>query len=175
MNRNWLVQTIIILIFSTIVALAINSARGGGIAVIGNWPSRTSSGEGPVIPPSAESGDPPFVTLEDAVAKYQSPDIVFIDSRDPEDYQYGHIKGAISIPFDYLDDSWDAFIDSLDWDNGYVVYCSGDECESSLNMGRYLYHRGFPHIFIFYGGWREWEDNSLPITWGDTSTEGGTQ
>lgn len=172
MIKNWLVQIIVILIFSTIAALAVNSARSGGITLIGNWPSRTGSGEGPVIPPSAEPGDPPFITLEDAVAKYQSPDIVFIDSRDPEDFQYGHITGAVNIPFDYLDESWDAFIDSLDWDRGYVVYCSGDECETSLNMGRYLYQRGFRNVYVFFGGWSEWEDNNLPITRADKSDEG---
>jgi rhodanese-related sulfurtransferase len=170
--KNWFVQIIVILIFSTIAALAINSARSGGVAIIGNWPSKAGSGEGPVIPPSAEAGDPPFITLEEAVTNYQSPDIIFIDSRDPEDYMYGHIKGAINIPFDYIDESWDAFIDGLDPQRGYVVYCSGDECETSLNLGRYLYDRGLSDIRVFYGGWSEWEDNGLPITWDGESDEG---
>lgn len=171
--RNWFVQLVVILIISTIAALAINSARGGGVAVIGNWPSGTRSGEEPVKPPSAEEGDPPFITLEDAVAKYQSPDIIFIDSRDPEDFDFGHIKRAINIPFEYIDEEWEAYIESLDRHRGYVVYCSGDECETSLHLGRYLQSFGFPNIFVFYGGWREWEDNGLPITSGQPSEERG--
>ena len=170
--RNWLLQIIVILILSTIAALAINSARGGGIAIIGNWPSRTGSDDGPVIPPSAEEGDPPFVTLEDAAAKYQSPDIIFVDSRDPEDFKYGHIKRAINIPFDYIDDYWDDYIESLDRSRGYVVYCSGNECETSLNLGRYLSSWGFPHVYIFYGGWHEWEENGLPVVRSESFEEG---
>ncbi len=173
--KNWFVQLLVILIISTIAALAINSARGGGVAIIGDWPSGTRSGEGPVVPPSAEEGDPPFVTLEDAVAKYQSPDIIFIDSRDPEDFENGHIKRALNIPFEYLDEEWEVYIESLDHDLGYVVYCSGDECETSLHLGRYLYDFGFPHIYIFYGGWREWEDNGLPITTAESSGKGETR
>jgi rhodanese-related sulfurtransferase len=172
--RNWLVQIIVILILSTGIALAINAARGGGVSVIGDWPSGTRDDAGPIIPPSAEPGDPQFITLEDAVAKYQSPDIIFIDSRDPEDYEYGHIKRAINIPFDYIDDAWDAYIDSLDHSRGYVVYCSGGECETSLYLGRYLFGRGFKNLTVFYGGWQEWVDNNLPIVKGNgNETEEG--
>ena len=162
--KNWLLQIVVILIISTIASLALNAARPGGIAVKGNWPSRTATGEGPIVPPSAQEGDPPFVTLDDAVAKFQSPDVVFIDSRDPEDFEYGRIKGSINIPFDYLDEHWDAVIDSLDRKKGYVIYCSGDECELSLFLGRIMNEMGFNNIYIFYGGWREWIENDLPVT-----------
>lgn len=174
MMKNWIVQVIAILVVSTIIALAVNSARGGGISIIGNWPSRTAADDGPVVPPSAQPGDPPFVTLEDAVAMYQSPDILFIDSRDPEDYRLSHVKKAINIPFDYIDETWDAYIDSLDPAYGYVVYCSGGECETSLYLGRYLNERGLLNIYVFYGGWQEWEANGLPIVQGESfEMEGG--
>jgi rhodanese-related sulfurtransferase len=173
--KNWIVQIIIILVISTIAALAINSGRAGGVAVIGNWPTGTGNDDGPAKPPSAEEGDPPFVTLEDAVAKYQSPDIIFIDSRDPEDFAYGHVRGAINIPFDYMDETWDAYIETMDLSRGYVVYCSGGECETSLYLGRYLYDLGFPNIYVFYGGWSEWEDNNLPIVWGEEAEAGEGQ
>jgi len=171
--RHWILQALIILVFSTIVALAVNSARSGGVAIIGNWPSPTDGGEGAVRPPSAEEGDPPFIDLEDAVAKFQSPDIVFIDSRSPADYELGHIKNAINIPFDYIDEAWETVIDSLDRSRGYVVYCSGGECETSLFLGRYLSDLGFPNISVFYGGWSEWEENGLPVEWSEEVGEGG--
>jgi rhodanese-related sulfurtransferase len=160
--KNWLIQIIIILLVSTGVAIAVNSIRSDGIALVGNWPTRTSSGEGPIIPPSAEEGDPPFITLDDAVAKFQSPGTVFIDARAPEDYEYGRIAKSINIPFDYLDEYWESVIDRLDPNTDYIVYCSGDECEASLFLGRYLGERGFTRISIFYGGWREWLDNGMP-------------
>ncbi|MCP4567656.1 MAG: rhodanese-like domain-containing protein [FCB group bacterium] len=163
MLKNWIVQLVIILMVSTLIALAVNAGRDQGIALIGNWPSRTATGEGPITPPSAEEGDPPFITLDDAVAKFQSPDIIFIDARDPEDYQYGRIQRAINIPFDYLDDYWEEVLDSLDRGKTYVIYCSGTECESSLYLGRYMAEDlGFTDLLVFFGGWQEWVDNDLP-------------
>lgn len=175
MLKNWIGQLIIILAVSTVAALGINAARGGGVALIGDWPSRTSGGEGPVTPPSAQEGDPPFITLEDAVTKYQSSDVVFVDSRSPEDYALGHVTRAINIPFEYLDQSWGAVIDSLSPQRAYVVYCSGGECETSLYLGRHLQELGFEHIFVFYGGWSEWVDSRLPVTRPDAPEEGGGQ
>ena len=170
--RHWITQILVILFVSAVVAVAINAGRTNGIAFIGNWPSGTRSGDEPIEPPSAEEGDPPFLTIDDAVAQYQNADIIFIDSRDPEDYEYGHIRRAISIPFDYLDEYWDGVIADLDREARYVVYCSGSECETSLHLGRYLQDLGFEHISVFYGGWSEWEDNNLPVT-READSEGG--
>ena len=163
MMNKWYVQIIGLLALSAVLALAINFMRDDGIALLGNWPSRTAEAGEPVVPPSAEEGDPPFITLDDAVALYQSPGIIFIDARDPEDYASGHITRSINIPFDYLDDDWKAHIDRLDRSARYVIYCSGSECESSLFLGRYFRDLGFVNVSVFYGGWSEWEINNLPI------------
>ena len=80
MLKNWIVQVVIILLISAIAGLAINGARDGGVAMIGNWPSRTASGEGPVVPPSAEEGDPPFISLDDAVAIFQKSGIGIVQN-----------------------------------------------------------------------------------------------
>ena len=173
MKTKWLLQIIIILALSTAAAMALNFVRGGGVALVGNWPSGISGSNGPVEPPSSEAGDPPFITIEDAATKFQSSDIIFIDSRSPEDFAYGHIRGAVSIPFDYIDEHWEAVIASLDPGRTYVVYCSGTECETSLFLGRYLSDLGFEHLFIFFGGWQEWKDNGLPTERLDTPGEGG--
>jgi len=161
--KNWIIQIIVILVISAIIGISINEIRSEGIALIGNWPSRTAEGDEPVIPPSAQLGDPPFITLDDAVTMYQSSRVTFIDARDPVDYEYGHIGRAINIPFDYLDEEWDKVIAELDRTDQYVIYCGGTECESSLQMGRYFYELGFENVFVFYGGWHEWTINNMPF------------
>ena len=169
--NNWIGQIIVLLLLSTALAVGINAVRCDGINFIGNWPSRTSSDGEPLKPPSADEGDPPFITLDDAAMMFQNPDIVFIDARDPEDYAYGHIAKSINIPFDYLDEQWEEYIDSLGRSLRYVIYCSGGECESSLFLGRYFYELGFTDIKIFFGGWEEWKLHNLPRTSGDHSGE----
>jgi len=171
MAKNWVVQAFIIIVLSAVVALAVNAVRGDSIALVGNWPSKPAAGSGPVTPPSAQPGDPPFIKLDDAAAKFQSPEIGFIDARPPEDFALAHIVRAVNIPFDNLDDSWNKVIDSLDHNREYVVYCNGAECEASLFLGRLLSQKGFKNLSIFFGGWEEWQDNNLPTTKGDSTGE----
>ncbi|UCD94964.1 MAG: rhodanese-like domain-containing protein [Candidatus Zixiibacteriota bacterium] len=158
-------QALIVIAFSAAVAVCSNLISGSGIPFVGNWPS-VSGSDTVAVPPSADEGDPPFISLDEAAAKFQLRDGVFIDARDPEDYEYGRIKGALNLPYDYLEDYWDEIVPDLSKDKQYIIYCSGTECELSLFLARDLVYNGFEKVFIFYGGWREWERAKLP-------TEGG--
>ena len=147
---------------SSIVGLAANSFTENGIPYIGNWPSLIGS-DTIIVPPSADEGDPLFISLDEAAALFQSSSVLFIDARDPEDYEYGHIKGAINIPYDYLEDMTDPRVTAIPPGQKMVIYCSGAECESSLHLGRDFQYEGYSDIFIFFGGWREWERARLPV------------
>jgi rhodanese-related sulfurtransferase len=168
MMKNWIVQIIVLLAVATVAGVVANGVRSNGISTVGKWPSRTSGDSAAIVPPSAIEGDPPFITLDDAAAKYQNPDIVIIDARSPEDFAYGHIVRSINIPYDDLNDDWLRVIDSLNRHKEYIIYCSGGECESSLFLGRLMRDKGFGRLWIFYGGWQEWSDNHLPVTAPDT-------
>ncbi|MFH1701485.1 MAG: rhodanese-like domain-containing protein [Candidatus Zixiibacteriota bacterium] len=161
--KNWVIQILFILLLSAVLAGAINSFRNDGISFIGNWPSRTAQAGEMIVPPSAAEGDPPYISLDEAVALYQMANNIFIDARDSEDFEFAHIRRAINIPFDYLDEHWEGVIAGMDKSAQYIIYCSGSECESSLFLGRYFRDEQFSHIRIFYGGWGEWEANDLPI------------
>lgn len=156
-------QIIILLAISTILGIASNLFSGNGIAFVGDWPSLISESDSIIKPPSAEEGDPPFISLDEAAGKYQDKNVLFIDARDPEDFELAHIKGAVSIPYEYLEDDWDAMSSGIPEDRPLVIYCSGSECELSLLLGREMAYQGYKSIFIFYGGWREWEHAGLPV------------
>lgn len=154
-------QAIIIAIISCILAVVFNSLSSHRIPFRGSWPSMAGS-DSVIVPPSAAKGDPPFISLDEAAAKFQSKKTMFLDAREPEDYSSGHIRGAISLPFEQFDEYWEKVADSLPKNAEIVTYCSGDECESSLFLGRELVARGYNKISVFYGGWREWEKAKLP-------------
>jgi len=163
-------QISILAAISIIIGVLFNGLRSDGIPLIGSWPSSGSADV--AVPPSAEEGDPPFVSLDEAAALYQTPGVLFIDARDPEDYVLNHIKGSISIPYEYLpdeniDDYWAEFAARIPYDRRIVIYCSGTECELSLFLGREMAQRGYSDIKIFYGGWSEWEKAALPIEKGE--------
>ncbi len=165
--KTGVTQAIIILAISTVLATASNLFSGNGIAFIGNWPSLISESDSIIKPPSAEEGDPPFISLDEAAGKFQDKNVVFIDARDPEDFELAHIKGALSIPYEYLEEDWMAASTGIPKERPIVIYCSGTECELSLLLGREMAYQGYENIFIFYGGWREWEHAGLPTEGSD--------
>lgn len=48
-------------------------------------------------------------------------DFVILDIRTPEEFESGHIEGAINI--DYHSDTFVKDLDKLDKDKSYLVYC----------------------------------------------------
>lgn len=84
----------------------------------------------------------------------------FIDSRDPADYQAGHIDGAMNIAFHEIEKYKDV-LDGLPKDQVYVVYCSSS-CDVSIDMAYYMAKMGFKRTYIFHGGWDEWKNAGYP-------------
>ena len=48
-------------------------------------------------------------------------------------------------------------------DDGFIVYCSDDDCGSSEELAYLLKEQGFSNIYLFKGGCKQWVDNNLPI------------
>ena len=48
-------------------------------------------------------------------------------------------------------------------DQKIITFCSGDECDLSLHLGRNFQAFGYTNIWIFFGGSREWGNFGLEI------------
>jgi rhodanese-related sulfurtransferase len=59
--------------------------------------------------------------------KHGDPDLVLLDMRDREDYQRGHIKGALSMPLEEIDKRYR----DLPKDKDIVTYCYNQYCHLS--------------------------------------------
>ncbi len=154
-------QAVILLLLAVILGLGVNVVSPTRIAYVGEYRSITKGGE-PVIPPDADPGDPEFIALDMAIMDHQAGDVIFIDARDPEEFACGTIPGAINIPFDYLPDGdlrpyLDSAMSYPEEGQRIITFCSGEECDLSLHMGRNLQAEGYTNIAIFFGGAREWE------------------
>ncbi|HHI02023.1 MAG: hypothetical protein DRP51_03380 [Candidatus Zixiibacteriota bacterium] len=163
-------QTAILFLLSISIGIISNFVNGNGIPLIGDWPA--SGGSEAAVSPSAEENDPPFISLDEAAALFQTPGVLFIDARDPEDFELDRIKGAINVPYDYLPDDdyegyWENLANEVPRDRIIVVYCSGTECELSLYLGRDMVHYGYRDVRIFYGGWNDWANAGLPKEQGE--------
>lgn len=80
-------------------------------------------------------------------------DQVLIDVRTPEEYQMGHIPGAINVPLDVLREQ----SDSLDRRKRIVLYCKTG-LRSYLAL-RILANKGFEDVWHIGGGYVSWEES----------------
>jgi rhodanese-related sulfurtransferase len=96
--------------------------------------------------------------------------ILFIDARDEEAYQQGHIPGACEF-FPYYPEKYIAAVRPLcDVADQIVVYCTGGQCEDSQAAALYLRDSaGVPgeKLFVYVGGITEWEAAGLPLERGE--------
>jgi putative oxidoreductase len=162
-------DAIIIVIAAAALGIAVNTARiaaGRGLPWNTQWKDNRHIGAEIEIPPSYQPGDS-LLSLKNAYALYTDKKAIFIDAREPVDYQDGHITGAINFPFEEWDDYWKSVKTKLDPHREMVVYCGGQDCELSLFSARELKVSGYPKAYIFFGGWEKWKDAGLPTATSD--------
>ena len=97
----------------------------------------------------------------DVAERLFSDSVLFIDAREEEYYIEGHIPNSI------CNDDFDSLVyqieDFVTYNNGFVVYCSDDDCGSSEDLAYQLQDQGFTNIYLFKGGWKQWVKNDLPM------------
>jgi rhodanese-related sulfurtransferase len=107
--------------------------------------------------------EPQTVLLEFIKYYFDEKKAVIIDARDIEDYEISHIAGAINIPYDTYEDYGD-IIDALNYDDVFIIYCSGGECSLSIDLADVLFNeKAFENVFVFEGGLPEWKDAGYPV------------
>jgi rhodanese-related sulfurtransferase len=79
-----------------------------------------------------------------------------VDVREAEDYEKGHIPGAINLPHG----SWDN-PRNLAKDKTNVVYCYSQQCHLAANACVAFASKGFP-VMELEGGFEVWEQHKLP-------------
>lgn len=103
--------------------------------------------------------DIPVVTYEQLTKFLNSPNLILIDARSPEDYQKEHIGNAINI-FAYEDDMNKYFqnLANIPFDvrKVIIVYCEGGTCDASHKVASDLIRLGHKNVFVYQGGWEEW-------------------
>ena len=111
---------------------------------------------------------PEVVDISFAKSLYNQNLAVFIDAREYIDFNEGHIKGAINMPFDPEIDYNKELLDSLFYlDKTLIVYCSGEGCSLSEDLSYDLYeNHNFYSIIYFEEGYPEWKKLNYPISKG---------
>jgi rhodanese-related sulfurtransferase len=86
-------------------------------------------------------------------------DVLIVDVRDMDDYEAGHIPGAVSIPRGVLEMNIDEH--TTDEDRPIVLYCGGGSRSALSALS--LQEMGYKNALSLSGGFKGWSGEGRPI------------
>jgi rhodanese-related sulfurtransferase len=103
-----------------------------------------------------------------AKARFDKKTIFFLDARKPEEYQQGHIPGALNFYAMEMDKFAPRVMPQLtDKSREIIVYCGGGDCTLSLELAQTLIAQGYQKVGVFEGGWPDWKKAGYPVNVGE--------
>ena len=142
-------RLLILLLVSAVCAVLANTFSPTRIPWVKDWSAHVEN--------KATSLGVPLVGLEDVRRITQEGLYIVFDARPQADYYEGHIPTAMSLPFMEVDTFFDEYQMLLTPEQPILVYCSGKECDESLLLAEYFREQGLTNVFLFAGGYSEWE------------------
>ncbi|MGD9174391.1 MAG: rhodanese-like domain-containing protein [Desulfobacterales bacterium] len=144
------------------LALVVNQLSPSGIALVGQW----DTAQGVITGNATDENESRIAEIDrvtDAAKIFYDDDTLFVDARSTEDYESGHIPGAVSFPVGQFDERIESFMNQYPLDQPIVTYCSGRTCEDSHQLARLLMEAGFSEVRIFIDGFPGWQVEGYPI------------
>lgn len=103
---------------------------------------------------SRDSFDP--ITPDELRARMDTDDVYLIDVRSKEEFEFGHIPGAISVPIKELTEQ----LSSMDKNRPIIAYCRGRYCLYAVEAVELLREHGFDAIRLDEGV-SEWKQKTI--------------
>lgn len=148
-------EALLILLLALVVSFSWNRISSKGIPLLGQWdPERGTVTAGGSEDPTEGNVE---IDLESARQLFETGEAVFVDARTGEDFEEGHIPGAISLPLNEVDRRLDGFFECVAVYEPIVTYCNGYECDDSHHLAEELKAAGYEDVKVFGGGVPEWE------------------
>jgi rhodanese-related sulfurtransferase len=146
-------NAVYIVLLSAIIGFVVNLVNPKGFSII----TKTDLNSRNIV----------FITAEEARIKKENASVIFIDSRESDDYEISRIPGAINIPAVPASISAKKIKENLDILSSpreLVLYCDGASCGTSRILAGTLIEMGYSkHIYIIKNGIPEWKAMGLPV------------
>ncbi len=100
--------------------------------------------------------------------RFQEGLIVFVDARNQEHYDDGHIPGAYQLDPYHPEQQLGGVLAACQAADQMIVYCAGGDCEDADSTAILLRDAGVPSqkLFVYGGGYDDWTENHLPVEQG---------
>ncbi len=155
-------EIIILVGISVALAMVVNLLSPKGIALVGQWD--TSKGVITASPSGPEAWKPEEInSVARAKEIFDNSNVLFVDARSQDNYEDGHLPGAVSLPVGQFDEQIESFLNQHSPDTPIVTYCSGRTCEDSHNLAQLFSDVGFTNVSVFIDGFPGWEAQGYPI------------
>lgn len=190
--KNILLEAILVVAAGAILALAANALSPRGLALARDYFQQAPP---PGNPPTVSSNSTAHLSERQLLearlrqkglqlaekdlvhrlfqdVKFQQGTVVFLDARDDQHYQEGHIPGAYQLdyyrPANYLA----TVLPACQSAEEIVVYCNGGNCEDSELAATFLRDAGIPgqKLMVYAGGMSEWSTNGWPVETGQRNS-----
>ena len=186
--KRVLLEALVVAAVGTIIAFAANALSPRGLKLTQDYfhgetqpvltdlvASRTNSVD-PVVARLKEKGLQ-IVNGEQAVEMFHDPlyqqgAIIFIDARNDEHYQGGHIPGAYQFDNYHPENYMGTVFPLCQSAQKIVVYCAGGNCEDSQFAALTLRDAQIPveKLFVYTGGITEWTNRGNAVELGERNS-----
>lgn len=160
--RSAILEAVAIAVVAAVIGFAFNSFSRNGINPF-KMPVKV-----PVAADSSAAGEEGIRIIDlDEARRFVESGARVIDARRKDEYDAGHIPGAIL--FDYFDMGTyrDQVLAVLSNEFEIMVYCSEPTCDDSELLAKELYALGFTKLLVFKGGFEEWSAAGFPVEGGE--------
>ncbi|MDZ7832056.1 MAG: rhodanese-like domain-containing protein [Desulfobacterales bacterium] len=146
-----------------VLAACVNLLREDGIAFVGDWSTDSRFVD--------NSGQSLAISLKAASRMYAENEAVFVDARPKSQYDRGRIEGAVSLPWQEVNERFIEVADQLEGGKTIICYCDGENCELSHELALFLSDMGFENSRVLVNGWTKWRQAGLPTQTRDQGNE----
>jgi rhodanese-related sulfurtransferase len=153
----WQIPAIIAL--AGLLAVSVNHFRSDGIPLVGNWSAEARF--------SDAAGESLVISLQEAGQLFERNEAVFVDARPRSQYVEGHIRGALSLPWQEVDRHFGEAVGRLEERGAIITYCDGESCDLSHELALFLKEMGFKDVRVLVNGWTVWRQAGLPTAEGE--------
>ncbi len=146
----------------------IDSWKHNGWPEVDTGAPKSDGGVGQDGSNGGERTEPKVLSINAQQAKdlFDQGGCVFFDARMAEEYEEGHIPGALNWPYELFGPYYDKYIKELVKDECIVCYCIGGSCDESFHLSQSLAYEGFSEVYLYEGGIEEWRLYEYPVKTG---------
>ncbi len=151
-------QVPLLVITACVIGIAVNSLRPDGLALVGDWSEQARFADA--------AGESLVIGLDEAAGLFERQAVLFLDARPQNQYAEGHVRGALSLPWQEVDRYFMELTERLESASTIIIYCNGESCDLSHELALFLKEMGYKNVRVLINGWTVWQQAGLPTELG---------